>query len=48
MILVSATPVRRGVAFLVSSGGGALLATDYVLAAFQAATQTLGAMRTEF
>ena len=36
VIAVSATPVRRGVAFLMSSGGGALLATGYFLAAFQA------------
>jgi hypothetical protein len=42
VIEVSATPVRRGVAFLMSSGGGALLATGYFLAAFQAETQPRG------
>jgi hypothetical protein len=38
---VSATPVRRGVALLMSCGGGALLATGYFLPAFQAETQIL-------
>ena len=33
VIAVSATPVRRGVAFLMSSGGGKLLAIGYFLAA---------------
>ncbi len=42
---VSATPVRRGVAVLMSSGGGALLATGYFLPALQAETQTLDAMQ---
>ena len=37
---VSATPVRRGVAVLMSSGGGAWLATGYFLPAFQAEDPT--------
>jgi hypothetical protein len=41
VISLSATPVRRGVAFLMSSGGGALLATGYFLPALQAETQIL-------
>ncbi|MEI7700548.1 MAG: hypothetical protein WCK86_12180 [Planctomycetia bacterium] len=45
MIPLSATPVRRGVAFLMSSGGGALLATGYFLPALQAKTQTLDAIK---
>jgi hypothetical protein len=45
VIPLSATPVRRGVAFLMSSGGGALLATGYFLPAFQAETQTLDAIK---
>ncbi|MEI7702144.1 MAG: hypothetical protein WCK86_20275 [Planctomycetia bacterium] len=36
MMQLSATPVRREVAFLISSGGGAWLATGYFLPAFQA------------
>jgi len=45
VISLSATPVRRGVTFLMSSGGGALLATGYFLPAFQAETQTLDAIK---